>query len=584
MYRYIDYIDNHKDALLGTISINNYYKSGFIDNIKFPTKKHLNRAFHGDKVYYVVKDNVGQIINVKREKYGLICGVLDIKSLTTYGINKKGHHYYIFKPNNKKYPNFYVAFNLKNKLNKEYKIKNKNIYCCIEFNCWENTKCPRGNLVKIIGLIGDINAEYDYILHRHNMFFSKNRIKKRDINNIIYPKLKDTDIISIDPPNCTDIDDALHCKKTDDGYEVGVHIADVSSYVKENDDIDIEAKKRLYSVYKPTERIDMLPSWLSTEICSLHPKQEKRVVSLMMKFNESMDLTSYEFKRHIIISKKAYTYDQVDKLLNKNKNYYNLLILMKLANYIHKKYDITINSEGSHKLVEVFMVFANMLTGKYLIEKKKYPLIRVHTIKDFNKDDINSLTNNSLKHYITILNMNKALYTIYDGQNSCHSGLNINYYTHMTSPIRRYADILVHRILFDDIQIDKNICMRMNETNRMITRCSRDFEKIQIINNLEDKIYDAYIIKLNNNYITIFLPEFNMSTNFRLFNKRLLDIIEYKQDNNKLQVIDVHTNNKITLELFEKVSVRLISYMQEERLDNKLVVRIIKMEYFYNKN
>lgn len=585
MIRFPDFIKN--DSLLkGILQVNYGYKNAKIDNIIFPTQKHINRAFDGDIVYYKLNDNnIGQVYNIERNNYNIV-GVLQITSLTTYGVNKKGSHFYMFKPDNRKLPSFYVAFDKRKKTNKLYSDKGKNIYCSIKFEFWKNTsKCPRGSIIKIIGTIGELQAEYNYILSKYQLDYKKHNIKKIDIEKIDSNSEynKELDIISIDPEGCIDIDDALHYLKLNNNcYEIGIHIADVTYYLDKLPLIDELASKRCSTIYTPNERNDMIPSFISTKVCSLRPKELKRVVSLICKFDRNDNLLEYNFLRQIIKSKKAYTYNKVDDLLDKKNNKYNLLNLMEKAEKIEKKFGFNLASEKSHKLVEVFMVFANMISAKYLIENKKNPLIRTHTFKscyDINK--INNIKDNSLKHYLYILNMNRANYVIYEKNiNTFHKGLNISYYTHFTSPIRRYADIIVHRQIlnndnYNDL-IDK--CKIINDVNYRTRQAQRDFDKLQIIKLLEENpfnnLYNAFVTEFRGKNINIYIKEFKLGLNFRPYNRKLDNILEYDIDDTSMKITNKQTNNSIKINLLDEIIIKLVPYMNEETLYKKLVIRL----------
>lgn len=600
MKRFKEYSKNKKNDLeKGVINISYDYKFGNVDDIQFPTKKHLNRAFTGDVVYYQTDDKIGQVIDIERQDYGVIIGVLQIMSLTTYGINKKGAHYYMFKPENRYMPRFYVAFDLKTKTNKLYKEKGYNIYCSICFNKWTiDSKYPQGSIVQIIGTLGEIEAEYEYVLYKHTINYKINKIKKdKDFDEEVYFHQKGDfsegiNIISIDPPGCTDIDDALQYRRlSEDTFEIGIHIADVSRYVKYMSKIDIEARQRLSTIYSPTKRIDMLPPWLSTDICSLKPGKPKYTASLYVRFEEkddNLELINYSFTKQVIISQKAFTYDEVDELLEKRKNKYSVCDLMDAANKLQKKYKFNICSEQSHKLIEVFMVFANMIAATHLIEKAtvKYPLIRTHYSKtSFEQKKLDEIKDPNLRHHMYILNMNRATYEIDNNKDIFHTGLGIKYYTHFTSPIRRYADIIVHRLLFDDFSKDESdICSTINEVNYKTRKAQRDFDKLKIIDELKDKSLETegYITDIYKYGITIYVIPYKLGVGFRLYDRKFDSILDYElnDDNTSLKIINKHTNKQTIYTLLDKVKIRMVPYLREENFKNKLKVRILGDDNF----
>ena len=595
MIRFEKYI-KIENTIRGVISIDHNYNNGYVDNYIF---QNMNRALDGDIVYYTIEPL--QIVDVERQKYKSIIGILQIMSITTYGVNKKGVYYYLFKPELKNMPKFYIPFDLKKPLNKEYKKNGVNIYCVIQFENWDcDSLYPRGSIVKIIGSVGSINAEYDYILHKYNINYKKNKIKKDNKlvesidNKLPEPIDENNDIISIDPPGCTDIDDALHFKLLDKNkYEIGIHIADVTRYVKYMSEIDIEARKRLSTIYTPNKRIDMLPPWLSTNICSLHPGEPKYTASLIVHFEEIdgfLNLINYSFVKKIIISKKALTYDEADKILKKKKNIFNLHSLMDVANKIENKYKFNVGSDKSHKLVEIYMVFANMLAAKHLIETKiENPLVRTHYSKStFDQKKLDEIKDAGLKNHMYILNMNRAMYEIPSANKEIfHTGLNIKYYTHYTSPIRRYADVIVHRLLFDNNKIDEQILDltdQINDTNKRIKMAQRDFDLLSIIDKLNDEPVELYgyitsvtgVGYIVNEKITIYITEYKLCITFRLYDRKLNDMLEYKLDNDVLSIKNIQTDEIIKFKILDKIKVRIVPYLKENVLKDKLKVRVIE--------
>ena len=347
-------------------------------------------------------------------------------------------------------------------------------------------------------------------------------------------------------------------------------------------DVDIEARKRLSTIYSPSKRINMLPKWLSTETCSLHPNTPKYTASLIVHFDESLNLIDYSFEKKVIVSCKAFTYNKVDEILDKKTNEFNLNNLMDVANKIENKYGFNVGSEKSHKLVEIYMVFANMLAAKHLVEenKIKYPLIRTHFSKpSFDQNKLDEIKDPCLKHYMYILNMNRAMYeTKYD--KIFHQGLNIKYYTHFTSPIRRYADIIVHRQLFENSTIDENIiCEQINDVNYKTRKAQRDFDMLKIIHQLENKPLETegYITNVFNEKITVYIPEYKQGIGCRLFDRKINYMLKYKLHQDKLlQVTNIQTGKTLTFKLLDKIRVRLVPYLREENFKNKLKVRILE--------
>lgn len=308
---------------------------------------------------------------------------------------------------------------------------------------------------------------------------------------------------TIDPYDAKDFDDALSVQKLKNGnWEIGVHIADVSHYIQSDDIIDVEAQERATSVYLVDRVIPMLPEVLSNNLCSLRPNEDKLCFSAVFELNEKAEIQKEWFGRTVILSDFRFTYEDAQKIIEEEKGNFSieLILLNKLAKEMRLKRmqagaisferletKFRLDEEGSpieiyfkeskatHKLIEEFMLLANRKVAEF-IGKQSLPFIyRVHdepdpdklqTFSEFlKKFGYNLQTSNSKKiatsmnevlgdvhgkeeanmiETLAIRTMAKASYTT---KNIGHYGLAFSYYSHFTSPIRRYPDIIVHRLL-----------------------------------------------------------------------------------------------------------------------------------------
>ena len=323
--------------------------------------------------------------------------------------------------------------------------------------------------------------------------------------------LRDLSFVTIDPSDARDHDDAvfaLHDKDKDNlgGFIVWVAIADVAQYVKIESPIDLEARKRGNSTYFTDRVIPMLPEKLSTDLCSLNENLERPCIAVYMKINSKGEKITHEFVRGTIISKASLNYEEVqnsfDGITNKKtKAVYEIvlkpLLLAYQATVISKRRrqplqlnlperQIKITNKGevdtikfkkqliAHELIEEFMIMANVCAAETLTKKNINTLFRIHeepktermnslmeTAKSFGLSlpksqvlktaDLNKLLYQASKtDYSEVINLN-VLRTMtqayYSNKESSHFGLNLRKYVHFTSPIRRYADLLVHRAL-----------------------------------------------------------------------------------------------------------------------------------------
>jgi ribonuclease R len=311
---------------------------------------------------------------------------------------------------------------------------------------------------------------------------------------------------TIDPVDAKDFDDAISIKRNQNGYDLGVHIADVSHFVKQNTCIDREAIQRSTSVYFTEGVVHMLPEALSANLCSLRPNEDRLAVSAIMKMDKDFNIMETDILPTVINSKARFTYQDVEDILEGKKDHpfkNDILILKRLAKQLFKNrseagsidFDIPepifeMGEKGipheirpsermaSHRIVEECMLLANRVVAEEIPKKlpKKYPFVyRVHADPD--QKDVLRFTNllkilnlgihipkgeltpndikNVLKHVedspyrslienVALRTMSKAEYSM---KNQGHFGLAFNHYTHFTSPIRRYPDLMVHRMI-----------------------------------------------------------------------------------------------------------------------------------------
>ncbi len=379
-------------------------------------------------------------------------------------------------------------------------------------------KSPFGKIIEVLGDAGDNNAEMHAILAEYdlpikfpvNVEKAAEKIplkipaeeikKRRDMRNIT--------TFTIDPADAKDFDDALSFQKLDNGnFEVGIHIADVSYYVKPNTIIDDEALSRATSVYLVDRVVPMLPEVLSNGVCSLRPNEDKLCFSAVFEMDNSATVLKKWFGRTVIHSNKRFSYDDAQEIIETGEGELKdeMLQLNNLAVKLREerfqsgsiafdRFEIKFKiaedgkplsvyfkeSKDSNKLIEEFMLLANLKVAEYVGKpsKNKTPktfVYRIHDRPDHEKlenfnnfihkfgygiqlttpksvsNSLNTLLKNvkgkkeqNVVETLAIRAMSKAEYST---RNIGHYGLSFDHYTHFTSPIRRYPDIMVHRLL-----------------------------------------------------------------------------------------------------------------------------------------
>ena len=353
-------------------------------------------------------------------------------------------------------------------------------------------------------------------------------------------------VMTIDPEDAKDFDDALSIEVLENGnFAVGIHIADVSHYVAKETSLDKESEKRGNSVYLVGKVIPMLPERLSNNICSLVPNEERLTYSVIAELTARGKLVDYKIKKTVIKSKRRFTYDEAQRIIETGEGDFSteVLLLNKLALTLRKKrlkegsvnfstseikfqLDETGNpiraylyeTKQSNNLVEEFMLLANKVVAHHIGFVKKESgrkpfLYRIHDrpnkekIEEFAKfiksfgyhysadnlskasslnqlmEEVKGKEEELLVNEIAIRSMAKAIYST---ENIGHYGLGFPYYTHFTSPIRRYSDLLVHRLLFEYIEKQKKLIYSEEQLSAIcenISACERkavDAERLSV--------------------------------------------------------------------------------------------------------
>jgi len=386
----------------------------------------------------------------------------------------------------------------------------------------ERAKNPIGEIIDVLGDVGDHQAEMHAILAEFNLPYqypeqvnleaekieadiSADEIKKRR-------DFRDVPTFTIDPVDAKDFDDALSLQKLENGnWEVGVHIADVTHYVRPGSILEEEAYDRATSVYLVDRVVPMLPERLSNFICSLRPKEEKLCFSTVFEITDDGKVVNSWVGRTVIYSDRRFTYEEAQDIIETGKGDFadEVLTLDKLAKIIRKrrfdagaisfervevKFNIDENGKplnvyfkeslDANKLIEEFMLLANKrvaeMIGKSELEKNRKAtaktfVYRIHDVPNPDKfevfasfvrrfgyeampkgpetvshslnrllDEVQGKAEQNIVETLAVRTMAKAVYSTH---NIGHYGLSFKYYSHFTSPIRRYPDMIVHRLL-----------------------------------------------------------------------------------------------------------------------------------------
>jgi ribonuclease R len=480
--------------------------------------KFLNHALPADKV----------LIKVKGEsKHGFVQKVIERnKAVLTGQIQILAKHAFV-KPWNSEYTkDFYIP--------KEHigdKTKDGDIVEIQIVDFPKTTKSPTAKVLKSL-----FKASSDqYMMHRMKLPTKFPEAVLQEVNEINPNRdysdridLRHLNVFSIDPQGSKDLDDALSIENTGNGYRVGIHIADVTAWLKTGSKLDQEAHKRGCSIYMPSSCIPMLPPTLSYDLCSLLANRDRLAVSIMINFDREWNLMDYYIFRSVINNRHQFTYEEAEKQrTDSNSEYYSdLNMLYVVGQKIRKQYfphelELTLpdikwelDEDGepvkikvkkriaSNDLIQAWMLMANMLATKKIQSLGIEPWIyRVHNTLDADKlesfkidikqldiewDSTLSVSDNlvnmlatekaSLVSDILVRKFKSAYYT---HEKKGHFALGTSDYAHFTSPIRRYPDVIAHRILLKALDGKDIYCANIVSDCKHLTQQERRADEVE---------------------------------------------------------------------------------------------------------
>jgi ribonuclease R len=477
----------------------------------------------------------------------------------------------------------------------------------------ERAKNPIGEIVDILGVAGENNAEMHAILADFGLPYkypeevekAAQQIKSR-IPADEFARREDfrrVTTFTIDPHDAKDFDDALSVQRTVSGdWEVGVHIADVTHYVHPKDIIDEEAYSRATSVYLVDRTIPMLPERLSNELCSLRQDEEKRCFSVIFTLNNNAEILNSRIVRTVIRSNRRFTYEEAQQIIETGEGDYceEVLTLNRLAVILRDRrfksgaidfdrYEVKFEIDAKGKplsvyfkeakeanhLVEEFMLLANRCVAETIGKTqrgqvRKTFVYRIHEQPDMEKlqnfsefishfgyklklngsksditKNINQLLDKSkgkpeenLIETLAIRSMQKAKYST---QNTGHYGLAFPYYTHFTSPIRRYPDMMVHRLLelylqqkgksvnVEEYEEYCRHCSSMEQTAANAERASIKYKQVEFMRGHLGQVFEGVIsgvtewglyVELNENKCEGLVPMRDLDDDFYEFDEK----------------------------------------------------------------
>lgn len=575
-------------TILGVLSVNargiGYLKS--IDKAKPASTQgkedleiqnnNLNTALNGDTVSVLPLPTRG-----KERPAGKVISVEKRAKKAFAGILQKEKDTYFLLPDDKKMYADIIISKLAPTLNVATTCQVGDLIgqkILVKINQWNRGANPEGEIVQILGQAGEHNTEMESILYEKGFeidFPEAVEVEAQRLEKTEKPipqteisrrrDFRNTTTFTIDPKDAKDFDDAISIKSLPNGnFEIGVHIADVSHYVREKTTLDAEAVKREFSVYLVDRTIPMLPEILSNDICSLNPGEEKLTFSAVFEMTNHGHIVSRWFGKTIIKSDKRFTYETAQEILvaGHGEFFKELKTLDDIAKKLRKEkaahgaidfeqdeiaFDLDERGKpiriykkqrlDTHKLVEEYMLLANKEVAEFIYKAYKKtnsdsPFIyRIHDLPDNEKiqalsifvkalgyelpikkekgitaldlqnlfKQIEGKTEESMIKTAAVRSMAKAIYST---KNIGHFGLAFEFYTHFTSPIRRYPDLLVHRLLEKHLKDEKlpksewikyeKISADATEKEIRAAEAERDSKKYKQIEFMQDKVGQVF--------------------------------------------------------------------------------------------
>tara|TARA_Y100001935_G_scaffold110366_1_gene91600 strand:+ start:4265 stop:6169 length:1905 start_codon:yes stop_codon:yes gene_type:complete len=505
----------------------------------FVSRRSVNSALDGDYVKVMIY------------KYGVSYTKVKVVEI----INRSGNNFIcrLFRNRNQIFASLYPHQSKKIILKNLDRETNELDLAEIEIIDWrEGKRSAYANMVRVIRGYNDNVSDYEFIVHKYGINELGKLIQTKSLHN--YQDVLDASSINredlthlktftIDPANAKDYDDAISIQCKNNEIDLFVHIADVSSYVRVDDENDRVAKIRGNSYYFDRGTFHMLPKILSTNFCSLKPNEKRFALTVCINFDEHFEVTNYRFFDSLIISDKKFNYQEAENVLQNKIDdpfYDELVFLLDLTTSLKKKrlsqngFDMNYkektfvqNKNGvaidvqnmdklkSHQIVEECMLLANKLASKYILKKyrnnssmsvqrnheapsqKNTEFLQIlmsnhgsnHKMKNpVQAKDIHSFLcanrDNSNYDALCVLVMQKMQKANYASKCLGHYGLGFKNYTHFTSPIRRYSDLVVHRIIKGEKLEDHYIIDSINHCNEGEIRSQQSEREYHILKSL----------------------------------------------------------------------------------------------------
>ena len=524
-----------------------------------------NRGLDGDLVYYdpICKNVTG----ISERKLGKIVGVLRLDDNKRYGYNKKNVPYVKFSSVSGKYPDFIVPCKLRSKSAQ---------YVVISFNRWNTSdKHPVGQIEEYLG---DVSDEYSTI----RMLFAKVGIrlsgKKMSYSSIDLSGGREIDYrtFSIDPVGCRDIDDAFHFTRLGNGdVEIGIHIANVARQM-----VFMNTHQYSSIYYRNGRQDNMLEDKYSFDNFSLVDGQKRLALSLVITVRDGIEV-SREF-RESVVKNTALSYDEVNSKEMNGMNGSKCRQSRELLEFSREYYNEP--EMTAQKMVERYMIMYNSAVAEKLYMcNPQGTILRTHQ-GSLGGESLETITDSRLMEFLNRRKMEAAVYAIAP-EDTRHLTLGLEFYTHATSPIRRYVDIINQHMIIASIDAGytwscdsfKVEIDAINTFNKSLRKFYNYYKKLEIVHSGrldEHRDFDAYIVSIKGVKLTIWIPDLEITHNVNVISSKLLVAGDIIFDSTESCV----TVNERSYNVYDKISVIITPRPSECVFNRKLHVSILELE------
>lgn len=527
----IEQLQDKPSGIQGILQTKDYLQFVILDDTgnelhRFTGAKLANKCFPGDHISW----REGKCYLELRDEYPLIVGTLELSNKSKFGLTSRGVYMYLFTPYDKRYPQFVVGCSEKD--------TSKNRIAVIKFDDWTaSSTFPRGLLQHILGVSGDFEAEKQALIWQACPWkYPKGDYNPQSKENILRKELSGY-TFNIDPDGCRDVDDVLTFEKIDnDKWKITITISDVATFIEDGCAVDIFASLIGQTLYDSDGKVlrSMLPKEYSEEVCSLIPGKPSYGISLQFEW-DGKEIKNKEWFESSLTTNKSYTYEefQVTDLPYR-------AVLKEISSYLAGE-EIT----DSHKWIEQCMLFYNKEAGR-ILKEKKMGILRKHFGPDIERLE-------KYRAYIPDLEklaFSSAEYCLAEESETYHFGIESDHYAHVSSPIRRYADLVNQRVLkiyirgLKERYIVPLAMYDMNLRAKLNKNFGRDMDFLRAISSdvtvFKGIILDKKIIDEQNMKVKLYISQWkrSISTIYKMINenvvlsrdeKREIDVTDFRE-------------------------------------------------------